>query len=377
MATPNPPRRGVVAPEAQSASFVELFFDLVFVFAVTQIVGLLHGGLSVVNVAQAILVFWLVWWAWTQFTWTLNAADTSHTLIELATLLATATAFFMAIALPNAFGSQSLNFAVAYVLVRLIGLAVQLWVAWADPAQRVAARTFSLLSLSGLTAVVVGGLLGGAALFWLWGAAVILDFVAAAAGGQDEGWNLQPEHFAERHGLFVIIALGETLIVAARGMTEASWDREQVFLVAAAVALSCAFWWSYFPQVKPILEHAFAASRKADQGKFARDVYSLLHFLLLCGVVAYAFVIEEAVAHPGEPLPLAVQLTLAFSVLSFVGGSAFAVWRATRRVLWVRMSLILVTVVALFLLEGRSPQVTFATVFGVVALAALYEQFWE
>ena len=103
-------RPPITSPEDQSATFVELFFDLVFVFAVTQIVGLLHDGLNWVSVGQAVLVFWLVWWAWTQFTWTLDAADTTHPWIELGTLAAVAAAFFMAVALPDAFHAGGVSF---------------------------------------------------------------------------------------------------------------------------------------------------------------------------------------------------------------------------------------------------------------------------
>jgi len=95
--------QNISSPEDQSVTFVELFFDLVFVFSVTQIVGLLHNGLDWTVVGQAILIFWLVWWTWSQFTWALNAADTTHPLVQLGTLLATAVAFFMAVALPEAF----------------------------------------------------------------------------------------------------------------------------------------------------------------------------------------------------------------------------------------------------------------------------------
>src|SRR5687768_14561646 len=102
----------IVSPEDQKVTFVELFFDLVFVFSVTQVVGLLHDGLSWIVVGQAVLVFWLVWWAWTQFTWALNAADTTHPTVELGTLVATAVAFFMAVAVPEAFHDRALWFAV-------------------------------------------------------------------------------------------------------------------------------------------------------------------------------------------------------------------------------------------------------------------------
>lgn len=118
--------RSIVSPEDQSATFIELFFDLVFVFSVTQVVSLLHHDLSWTGVGQALLVFWLVWWAWTQFTWTLNAADTTHHGVGLATLAATSVVFFMAVALPDAFHGEALRFAVPYALVRLIGLTLQL-----------------------------------------------------------------------------------------------------------------------------------------------------------------------------------------------------------------------------------------------------------
>ena len=187
--------QAVSSPEDQNVTFVELFFDLVFVFSVTQVVSLLHGGLSWLVVGQVILVFWLVWWAWTQFTWTLNAANTTHPLIQLGTLLATAVAFFMAVALPNAFQERALWFAVTYVLVRAIGLAIQARVASEDPTQRAAVRTWIVVSLGGLAAVLLGALMGGVAQFWLWVAVIFLDFVAAAIGGRLEGWNLHPDHF--------------------------------------------------------------------------------------------------------------------------------------------------------------------------------------
>jgi low temperature requirement protein LtrA len=121
-------KRPIATREDQSATFIELFFDLVFVFSVTQVVGILHHGLSWIAIGQAVLVFWLVWWAWTQFTWALNSADTTHPKVELGTLVATALAFFMAIAVPEAFEARALWFAIAYGLVRTVGLVIFSWV---------------------------------------------------------------------------------------------------------------------------------------------------------------------------------------------------------------------------------------------------------
>ena len=234
-------REPVTAPEDQSATFIELFFDLVFVFAVTQVVGLLHGGLTSLSVGQAVLVFWLVWWAWTQFTWALNAANTTHSGVELGTLAATAVALFMAIALPEAFGQHAPLFAATYVSVRLIGLALYTWVSWGNEARRSAVRGFALLSISGFSAVLLGGVLGGAALYWLWGLAVLLDVIAARSGNQVAGWDIHSGHFVERHGLFVIITLGETLIVAASGLTEGAWTGNLIAVAVVAVITTCGF----------------------------------------------------------------------------------------------------------------------------------------
>ncbi|CAN5769666.1 hypothetical protein BH24DEI2_BH24DEI2_24380 [soil metagenome] len=345
MTTPANP--SITAPEDQSATFIELFFDLVFVFAVTQVVGLLHGGLTWASAGRAALVFWLVWWAWTQFTWTLNAANTTHPLIELGTLFATATAFFMAIALPEAFQERALWFASTYVVVRAIGLAFQIWVTWANTSQRAAVGRFALVSLGGLAAVMAGAFAGGAALYGLWALAILLDVAAATAGGQSEHWNIHPEHFSERHGLFVIIALGETLIIAAGGVTGAVWTGEVIAVAVLTVGITCALWWSYSPRVKPALERALSTGDGAARSTLARDAFSLLHFPMLCGVIVYAFATEEIVAHPEEVLGRSVRLALALGLALFVGGLGVALWRATGRVLWPRLLIVVGTAAAL------------------------------
>jgi low temperature requirement protein LtrA len=354
----------IVSPEDQSVTFVELFFDLVFVFSVTQVVSLLHHGLGWAAVGQAILVFWLVWWAWSQFTWALNAADTTHHLVQLGVLVATAVAVFMAIALPGAFHERSSWFAVTYVLVRVIGLSLHAWVASADASP--------LVSAGGLLAVLIGGVLGGAAQYWFWGVAILLDVIAAAVGGRAEGWNLHPEHFGERHGLFVIIALGETLIVAAGAATDALWTRDLLAVAVLAVAITCGLWWSYFPRAKPVLDGALASRRGAEQAKMARDVFSLIHFPMMCGVIAYAASVETAVAHLGEPLSLVGRLALAVGLVLFVGGMAVAVWRATRRLLLLRLILTGLTALAIVAVIGVASTVTLAIALaGIVAIAAL------
>lgn len=353
--------------------FVELFFDLVFVYSVTQVVGLLHHEFNWTGVGQAVLVFWLVWWAWSQFTWALNAANTEHHHIQFWTLATTAVAFFMAVALPDAFHGGSLAFAIPYVLVRVIGLSLYSWVAWEHPTQRMAVRTFALVSVGGLAAVIAGGIVGGMAQYGLWGFAILLDVVAAAIATQQDGWDLNPEHFGERHGLFVIIALGETLIVAAGGLAGAAWTGTTITVAMLAVATSCALWWTYFPNSKPTLEEALAKQTGVTQATMARDVFSLMHFPMLCGVIAYAVAIEAIVTHPTDPLSFGGRLALALGLVLFVGGMAAAMWRATCGRLVPRVLIVTVTGLLVVVVGGVPPLASLAIAFAGVAAIALIE----
>jgi len=346
----------------------------VFVFSVTQVVTLLHHDLSWKGAGESVLVFWLVWWGWTQFTWALNAANTTHHHVELGTLLATALAFFMAIAIPDAFHGRGQWFALPYVTVRALGLTLYAWVAWQNPAQKAAVRTFSLVSTGGLAAVVLGGFLGGSAQIAIWGLAILLDVLAAVVGGKIEGWNLYAGHFCERHGLFVIIALGETLIVAAVGLTGSSWTPPLLTAAVLAVAVSCALWWSYFAELKQHLEHGLASARGAAQSTMARDAFSLFHFPMLCGIIAYAVVTEETVTHPTQPLSAAARLALALGLLCFLGGAGTALHRTTGHFLWFRFSVSLATAAAVWFAGDMVPQVSLGIAFAGTALIAAVEQ---
>jgi low temperature requirement protein LtrA len=326
----------IASPDDQRVTFVELFFDLVFVFCVTQVVSLLHHHPDATGIMSGLLVFWLVWWAWTQFTWALNAANTHHPRIEAFTLVATAVAFLMGVGIPRSFDGGAPWFAVPYVALRVIGLLIYYWVAWSDPQQRRAVQVFGLFSLTGLLAVVAGALLGGPALYWLWGLAIALDLVAAGIGGRLEGWNLHPEHFAERHGLIVIIALGEALIVAAAGLLGAPRTPAVMATAMAAVAVTCSLWWSYFRNAREALEHGLAARDGNARSSMARDAFSIIHFPMLFGIVAMAAATEQALAHPDQPLSLILRTALGAGAVLFVCGTAAALWRATGRTHWFR-----------------------------------------
>jgi low temperature requirement protein LtrA len=354
-------RASLASPGDQGATFVELFFDLVFVFAVTQITHYAASHLDAAGVSRSILVFWLVWWAWTQFTWALNAADTDHHHVRLWTLVSTGVAFVMAASVEQAFGEGALWFALPYVLVRLLGLGLYRRVAHTQ-AQAAAIHAFALWSLSGFAAVLIGALLDPSVRSWAWLAAIALDLLAARIGAQRGGWDLNPKHFAERHGLFVIIALGESLIVAGAAVASEARTPELVRVGALAVAATCLLWWSYFGWVKDVLEHRLATAIDEDRSTMARDVYSLAHFPLVCGIIAYAVGVEGVLSDPDGPVALGVALALAAGVLLFVGSTAWALRRSAGKLLVPRLVCLTVIAAALWQSASRS---------GVTVLSAL------
>jgi low temperature requirement protein LtrA len=360
-------RGSLHAPGPQAVTFVELFFDLVFVFAVTEVTALTAHHLTADGVLHSVLLFWLIWWAWTQFTWTLNPADTTHPRVRAVTLVATGAAFIMATSVSRAFAADALWFAVPYVVVRLLGLGLQVRI----ESERAATddggvRAWAALSGVGLALVLAGALADPSVRTWLWLLAIVADLVAAAIAGRAQQWDLNPAHLSERHGLFVIIAIGESLIVA--GTAVAAEPRSRPLITAAALALvvACLMWWTYFGSLHGALEHGIAGTTPERIGPLARDAFSLSHFPLVCGIVGFAVAIEEIVAHPDEPAPAVVVASLGLGVVLFVGFSAVSYWFLYRRVLVARIAALTLMVAALAVVP-RAP----AWPLGVVALALL------
>jgi len=331
-------RAKIHAPGGQSVTFVELFFDLVFVFALTEVTSFAAHHLDFEGVVRAAIVFWLIWWAWTQWTWALNPADTEHGIVRVGTLLATAIAFIMAVSVGDAFeGNGGLWFVVPYIAVRLLGLALYARVASERDQQLAAVQAFALLSTFGLAAALAGGIVNEEARMWVWLGDIVLDIVAAGVAGRFESWHLHVGHFAERHGLFVIIALGESLIVAAAAITGAERSAEVMGVAIGAVAVTCLLWWVYFGWLQAALESRLAATVGSAQSMLARDAYSLLHFPLILSIVGVAVAFEEMAAHPSASVPSAVLIALGLGIGGYLWASA-AVWaRASRKVLWVRL----------------------------------------
>lgn len=357
-------RTSLHAPRDQPVSFVELFFDLVFVFAVTQVTALTAHHLDPAGIARSALLFWLIWWAWTQFTWTLNPADTTHPLVRALTLLATAAAFVMAASVGGAFGDRAMWFVVPYVVIRSLGIGLQVCIALEQAGERTVSMVWVHVSLVGLALVIAGGMVDPPARNWLWLSAVGIDVVAGLLGGGRADWHLNPAHVTERHGLFVIIAIGESMVVAGTAVAELERTVELGLAAAAALAVVCLLWWTYFGWLKDAMEHAFAGAAGRDVGRLTRDAYSFGHFPLICGIIGFAVAVEEILLHPDTPASGAVVASLAVGIALFVGASTFAYWRTVGRLLTLRVAVLAATILAVVVVAGADP------VWTLVAVAA-------
>ena len=349
-------RGSIRAEGGQAVAFVELFFDLVFVFAVTQITVLTAHDLTPDGILRSVLLGWLIWWAWTQFTWTLNPADTTHPIVRVTTLAATAVALVMAASVQRAFGDDALWFAVPYVVVRVLGLGLQILV----ELERVGVDHGGVirwvgLSTIGLVLVLIGAVVDPATRPWIWLLAILADVVAAAIAGRNTAWDLDAGHLSERHGLFVIIAIGESLIIAGTAVAN---DERTFALASAAVAailVAALLWWTYFGWLKEALEEAFAAAPPERNGPLARDAFSLAHFPLIAGIVGFAVAIEEIGAHPDEPATAAVLASLGIGVSLFVASSALSLRLCGGQVLVARLALLAAMLVGLALVAPMAP----------------------
>lgn len=365
--------KDLVSPSEQSADFVELFFDLVFVYAITKITSITANNFDTEHVLQSLLIFWLIWWAWTQFTWALNAANTEIAEVRLIVLIATGVAFVMASSTNLAFTEGVLWFVIPYIVIRIIGLALYIRVTTNLEGHRSAVIGFALLSITGLIAVMVGAMVDPSLRVILWLGAILLDMLAGFIGGRAEGWSLRSKHFGERHSLIVIIALGESLIVAAAAVGGQERSQDLMLAGGLAVLVTCLLWWSYFSWISEYLEEKFSKKTGSDQARIGRDVYSFMHFLIICGIIGIAIGFEKILHHPHDPLNMSVSLALGIGFLLFVGFSIAAVWRISNMVLIPRLLILIISLLAIVLSVGHSPLIAL----GIISIGLTLINFIE
>jgi low temperature requirement protein LtrA len=353
-------------------SYLELFFDLVFVFAITEVTTMIldkDGGFL-----RAALILGLVWWAWSAYAWLTNAIDVERTAVRLAVLVAAAASFFMAIAVPQAFGSTGLWFATTYLIVRLMMLALYLLGSRGDPERWAAIARLAPWFVAGPLLVLAGGLVDDPARTILWTASLAVDvfgtFRAASAG-----WRVSPSHFAERYGLFMIIALGESIV--AIGVTAANQPFDAVLAASVALAIGGAmsFWWAYFDFAARGMARALRGVEGRARGDLARDMFTLLHYPLVLGVILFAVAAKKTIADPLQPLSETGLIALAGGIAAFLLGSVAVRWRGIHVVARERLAAAIAIPIGLVVLRELPAVTMMAVAVGGMAVSLAFETY--
>jgi low temperature requirement protein LtrA len=306
-----------------TADPAELFFDLSFVFAFSRLVFHLVHDPTLEGFGEFVLLFTLIWIAWSNFTWSANAVAGNSRFVRVVFLVATAISLPMAASLEAPFGVGSIVFAVTVSAILTMPIAIGAVLLVDEDAVRSSNNRYLLFTLVGIVLVLAGGFTDGAWQIGLWIAAVaVLIFNTIDAGGGN--WLVRPGHFAERHSLIVIVALGEVVVAIGAPVVETLSDGRgfEGNLVAALTAsglLAGILWWSYFDRPQPALEHRHEQLSDANErSRFARDVYTYNHFFIVGAILVAAAALEEIMLHPADPLPSAFRwmLFLGISVCS-------------------------------------------------------------
>ena len=347
---------------------LELFFDLVFVLALTQCTALMADNPTWTGLAQAMLVLGVLWWSWGGYAWLTSVFDPEAGLVRFAIFAAMAAFLVAALCVPEAFDDSALLFACAYAVVRIAHIVL---FAVASRGDRALGR--AVAGLAAGTAVGVGLLIAaaftdGALQGGLWALALALDMAEPYFFGA-EGWKLKPGHFVERHALIVIIALGESIVAIGVG-AELGIDAGVVAAAVVGVAAAAALWWLYFDIIALVAERRLAnLSPGREQNEVARDSFSYLHFPMVAGIVLLALGMKKTLEQVGDPLALVPAVAaLGGTALYLLAHVAFR-WRMVHRFSYQRL-LCAVVLLGLLPVATEIPALALLAVL-VAALSAL------
>ena len=324
---------------------LELFFDLVFVFAITQVTSLLAHDPSWHGVLRGMLVLVALWWAWTGYAWLTSTMDVDEGGVRLAMFASMGAMLFAALAVPGAFTHDAVLFGVSYLLVRLLHVVLYAIVGRDDPDLLGAVLRFAPTAIVGASLIVVAGFFHGDERVAIWLIALAIDYVGPAIIGPGRGWHIAPEHFAERHGLIVLIALGESIIAIGVG---AGFELVTRVIVAAAlgIVVISALWWLYFDVAAILARTRLTQASGVAQANLAREGYSYLHLPLVAGIVLFAFGLKTTLAHGGQELDTVPAVGLCGGAGLYLLGHVAFLFRTTGR-LWRRRTIGAVVLLAL------------------------------
>jgi low temperature requirement protein LtrA len=290
-----------MAQREQRVTPLELFFDLVFVYAITQVTLLMSDDPTWRGAGRGLLVLAALWWAWSGYAWLTNALEPEEGSVRAGMFGAMAAMLVVALAVPGAFGDDAVLFAVAYLIVRLLQVLLFGIAGKRDPDLLEALIRWLPAATLAPVIIVVAAFVGGQAQVALWIVALGVDYLGALIG-RGRGLRVYPAHFAERHGLIVIIALGESIVAIGIGAAGLSLTPSIVAAAVLGIAAIAALWWAYFDVYAVGAERQLSAARGALRARLARDVYSYLHLPMIAGIVLFALGLKKTIEQVDEPL---------------------------------------------------------------------------
>jgi low temperature requirement protein LtrA len=291
----------------------ELFFDLVFVFAFTQVATLLAEEPTWAGVGRSVLVLGALWWAWSAYAWLTNVVDPEESAIGAALLVALIAMFVAALVVPGVFDDEGVLFGAAFLVVCAMHLTLFALAGRGHRDLLGAVLRIAPWTLLGATLILVAGFVDGART-WLWVAALVCTYVGALLSGST-GWRVHASHLAERHGLVVIIALGEAFIAIGIGATGTGIGLGEIAAAILGLLVATSFWLAYFDFFAIRGERLLGEAQGPERVALARDLYTYLHLPMIVGIVLFAFAMKNVVAHVGDELDSVAAFALC-------GGSA-------------------------------------------------------
>src|SRR5215218_9469477 len=304
---------------------LELFFDLVFVFALTQVAGFLSNHLTWVGMLQGAALLAALWSSWAVYSWLTNAVPAEDVIpARLVIFCAMAAMFVASLAVPGAFGHYGVIFGSAYFVVQLLHQLLYALATGSDPEQRRAVLRLAPGLVVGPALLIVAGLLDGLAQGALWAVALAVGYGVAFVRSVS-GFRVHAGHFAERHGLVVIIALGESIVAVGVGASGVGLGTSVLVAAVLGIVLAAALRWAYFDLVMLTAERRLSAAQEGEERvRLARDSYSLLHLPMVAGIIFIALGLKQTLSHVGEPLGTIPAVALCGGVaLYLLGHNAF------------------------------------------------------
>jgi low temperature requirement protein LtrA len=313
--------------EELRVSTLELFFDLVFVFTLTQLTGLLVTDLSGESVLRMALIFVVLFWMYGGYVWLTNQVPPDRPVRRLLVVLGMAAFFVCALAIPEAFDGGGLAFGLGYLFVILVHAGLWLQVYGSGVTVR-----FGAFNVAAALLVTAAGFVYGPPAYGLWVAAIVLQFITPRiAGRAAPQFPLRSGHFVERHGLLLIVALGESIVAVGIGAARLPLSLGLFGAAVLGLALAAALWWTYFVGDEELAERAMAAASHAERFRLAINAYFFAYIPILLGVITAAAGVERSIGHAAERLDLESTLLLAVGVAMYLAGDV-----AFRRVMGIR-----------------------------------------